>query len=77
VVAAYQDRSFVLDAKCWRCDKVTLIILNKEDLVDWMSGSGPIEKILYYLSANERELLISNTCGKCFDNLFPALDIDD
>lgn len=77
MVAANNDRSFVLDVQCWRCGKVTVIILNKEDLVDWMSGSGPIEKILYYLSANERELLISNTCGECFDNLFPALDIDD
>jgi len=77
MVAAYQDRSFVLDVECNICGVITYLILNKEDLVDWMSGSAPIEKILYYLSANERELLISNTCGKCFDNLFPPLDIDD
>ena len=77
MVAAYQDRSFVLDVECWHCGVITSLILNKEDLIDWMSGSGPIEKILYYLSANERELLISNTCGECFDNLFPPLDIDD
>jgi hypothetical protein len=74
MVAAYQERSFVLDVKCWECGITTSIIVNKEDLVDWMSGSGPIEKVLYYLSTNERELLISNTCGKCFDNLFPPLD---
>lgn len=77
MVAGYQDRSFVIDVKCLYCGIVTSIILNKQDLIDWMSGSGPIEKILYYLSANERELLISNTCGECFDNLFPPLDIDD
>jgi hypothetical protein len=77
MVAANQDRSFVLDVECWHCGKVTVLIVNKEDLIDWMSGAGPIEKILYYLSANERELLISNTCGECFDNLFPPLDIDD
>ena len=77
MVAAVHDRSYVVDAKCWHCDTVTSIILNKEDLVDWMSGSGPIEKVLYYLSANERELLISNTCGSCFDSLFESLDNDD
>jgi hypothetical protein len=77
MVAAYQDRSFVMDCECWRCGGITSIILNKEDLVDWMSGAGPIEKVLYYLSANEREMLISNTCGSCFDNLFSDLDIDD
>ncbi len=74
MVAAYQDRSFVMDCDCWRCGVVTSIILNKEDLVDWMSGSRPIEKALDYLSANERELLISNTCGSCFDSLFSDLD---
>ena len=77
MVAAVENRSFILDAQCWRCGSTTLIILNKEDLVDWMSGSGPIEKILHYLSANERELLISNTCGSCFDSLFEPLDNDD
>ena len=77
MVAAVENRSFILDAKCWHCGSNTIIILNKEDLVDWMSGSGPIEKVLYYLSANERELLISNTCGACFDSLFVPLDSDD
>ena len=77
MVAAVHDRSFILDAKCWRCGSVALIILNKEDLLDWLAGSGPIEKVLDYLSANERELLISNTCGSCFDSLFEPLDNDD
>lgn len=77
MVAAVENRSFILDAQCWRCHSNTLIILNKEDLVDWLSGSGPIEEVLYYLSANERELLISNTCGSCFDSLFEPIDSDD
>ena len=77
MVAAVHDRSFILDAKCWRCGSVTLIILNKEDLLDWLSGSGSIEDIFDYLSANERELLLSNTCGHCFDSLFKHLDNDD
>lgn len=77
MVAAVENRSHVMDVECWRCGVFTSIILNIEDLVDWMSGDGAIEDILYYLSANERELLLSNTCGKCFDNLFHPLDIDD
>lgn len=77
MVAAVDDRSYIVDAKCLHCGIVTCIILNKEDLLDWLAGSGPIEYILDYLSANERELLISNTCGSCFDSLFEPLDIDD
>lgn len=77
MVAAVGDRSFVLDAQCWKCGNVTSIIVNKEDIADWLSGSGPIDQILYYLSPSERELLISNTCGSCFDSLFPPLDSDE
>lgn len=77
MVAAVHDRSYVVDARCWRCGIVSCVILNKQDFLDWMSGSGSIEDILDYLSANERELLLSNTCGHCFDFLFPSLDTDD
>ncbi|NBR25691.1 MAG: hypothetical protein EBU08_18300 [Micrococcales bacterium] len=74
MVAANQNRSFVMDCQCWKCGNIISIIINKEDFVDWTSGSSPIEKVLDYLSANERELLISNTCGTCFDNMFSGLD---
>jgi hypothetical protein len=77
MVAASDDRSLLLDAECWKCGRVFTIIVNSEDMVDWLSGSGPIEKILHYLTAGERELLISNTCGECFDNLFSGLDSDE
>lgn len=77
MVAAYKNRSFIVDVKCWHCGIITSIILNKEDFYDWLGGHLPIEQVLDYLSANERELLISNTCGSCFDSLFPPLDNDD
>jgi hypothetical protein len=70
MVCAVDERSFILDAQCWRCDVVYSIILNKEDLLDWTAGAGSIENILYYLTAGERELLLSNTCDTCFDALF-------
>lgn len=77
MVAAVENRSFVMDIACVRCSTAYSIILNREDLVDWLSGSGAIQDILYYLSDGERELLLSNTCGSCFDEMFPPLDIDD
>lgn len=69
MVCATQDRSFIIDIRCWRCGLDHVVILNKEDLLDWTSGVGYIEDIFDYLNANERELLLSNTCGKCFDAL--------
>lgn len=77
MVAAADNRTLLLDAQCWKCGQVFTLWVNPEDLLDWTSGSGPIEKILHYLTAGERELLISNTCGQCFDNLFSGLDSDE
>ena len=76
MVAAIHDRCYLLDVPCFQCERVFVVNVNRNDLVDWSSGSGPIEKILYYLSDGERELLLSNTCGECFDKLFP-LDNDE
>ena len=54
------------------------IIYNREDMVDWLSGKGFIQDSLPYLTMDERELLISRTCGNCFDKMFPPdLDIDE
>ena len=77
MVAITNDRSMLLDAQCWHCGRVFTLWVNPEDLLDWTAGSGPIDKMLPYLNAGERELLISNTCSDCFDSLFPPLDSDD
>lgn len=77
MVCAVQNRSFVVDIQCNMCRKFYTIILNRQDILEWSSGVGPIEEILDYLSADDRELLISQTCGSCFDSLFSPLDNDD
>ena len=77
MVAVADNRILLLDARCWQCGQVFTLWVNPEDLFDWTAGTGPIEQMMPYLTANERELLISNTCGKCFDSLFPPLDSDD
>lgn len=77
MVAAIDNRSFIVDVRCVHCGIVYSIILNRNNLEDWLSGTGPIGKILHYLTAGERELLISNTCDSCFDKMFPPLDSDE
>jgi hypothetical protein len=80
MVCAFEERSFILDVKCWNCGMDYAVIINKEDLLDWAVGEGSIQDIFHYLTAGERELLLSNTCGNCFDALYGAeseLDNDD
>tara|TARA_Y100000296_G_scaffold73682_1_gene91423 strand:- start:308 stop:457 length:150 start_codon:yes stop_codon:yes gene_type:complete len=40
-----------------------------EDYEAWENGEL-IQNAMPYLSADEREVLISGMCGPCFDNLF-------
>ena len=40
-----------------------------EDVTAWENGEL-IQNAMPYLSADEREVLISGTCGPCFDRMF-------
>lgn len=76
MVAACDNRSDIADVQCAMCGAVYSIIYNREDMVDWLSGKGFIQDALPYLAMDERELLISRTCGNCFDKMFPP-DLDN
>ena len=60
----------VYDVQCRQCGVVYNILANRDDIQDWLSGSGYIQDILSYLSAAERELLISGTCDVCWKSMF-------
>ena len=74
MVAAYND---VLEVQCKHCSIVYTILANREDIVRWQAGEGYIQDVLAYLSAGERELLISATCNNCWTNMFGSDEEDD
>lgn len=74
MVAAVYDTS--CNAFCKKCGREFVVMFNNDDMIDWLSGSLPIQSALPYLSANERELLLSGICGQCFDEMFPP-DLDN
>lgn len=61
---------------CVQCGQEFSVYLSPKDMHDWLAGSGYIQDLMPYLSPAERELLISGTCGPCFDSMF-GLDIAD
>ena len=69
-----------LQAQCIRCKDTHVLMVSNHDFRRW-EGGEPIQDAMPYLSAGERELLISGTCGACFDKLFPPepedFDLDD
>ena len=56
-------------ATCNRCKDQVEMAVNVDDYTSWENGSL-IQDAMPYLSAGEREVLISGTCGKCFDKMF-------
>lgn len=55
---------------CWRCNETTTIEVDESDYLEWKRGKM-IQHALNELTDDERELLISSTCGSCFDELYP------
>ena len=54
---------------CRICSNEFTLQVNQNDLEDWQEGKY-IQDAMPYLSAGERELMISNICEECFTNLF-------
>ena len=68
-MVALTGREDVITAVCRRCGTSHSLLVNINDVVAWKSGKY-IQDAMPYLSADERELLISLTCGACFEEMF-------
>lgn len=57
--------------RCHVCLKDVSVFVRPEDFEAFVRGEGYIQDLFPYLSAAERELLLSGTCGPCFEAIFP------
>ena len=58
---------------CDHCGHTEAISFNFDDYARWKDGEY-IQFALDYLTPDQREMMISGTCGKCFDRFFPPHD---
>jgi hypothetical protein len=58
-----------LEVYCRMCQLRTSFPVRRAGYVAWKDG-GLIQKVLSELSKEQRELMISGTCGACFEKLF-------
>lgn len=61
---------------CLSCNKDFELKVKETDLIRVRNGEY-IQDVMSYLSADERELLISGICGKCFDDMFADDEEDE
>lgn len=63
----YKDVSIV--TTCPFCGHANFVEVNEDDYLDWSDGT--LAQVAFpYLSADEREMLISGICPKCWDSMF-------
>lgn len=56
--------------RCTSCGKVHTIYIKPTDLIMYQAGKGYIQDIFDYLSAADRELMISQTCNDCWKRMY-------
>ena len=65
------DTQMEMAIKCVRCREVyTIYAIKTEDYQRWVNGEGYIQDLMPYLESWEREMLISATCDKCWQEMF-------
>jgi hypothetical protein len=58
----------IIEIVCGMCKRDFKVHVKRVDYVNWKRGTFA-QKAFPYLTADERELLISSTCGDCYDKL--------
>tara|TARA_R100000995_G_C3413154_1_gene90376 strand:- start:334 stop:555 length:222 start_codon:yes stop_codon:yes gene_type:complete len=70
------ELSFELEAECQHCDYKEQIYVRECDYDAWHNGEF-IQDVMSYLSAAQRELMISGTCDSCWQKFFPDDEVDE
>lgn len=68
-MVAFAGRNGVVEVQCINCGRVVEVFVNENDFYDWQNGTL-IQNAMPYLTADEREVMISRICGTCFDKMF-------
>ena len=64
-----KNKNIVIEKTCPLCGKKTRVTVNSNDHEKWQNGTL-IQRTFPYLSADEREVLITGYCYKCQDEIF-------
>jgi|TARA_R110002020_G_scaffold223030_2_gene432030 hypothetical protein len=65
-----QEFNFEVELHCDSCDHEETVLVRERDYNAWAGNGVYIQDAFYYLSAGQRELMISNTCDDCWKKLY-------
>ena len=67
--------SIIITINCPICGKEHEVEVSENAFYEWQNGKC-IQDAMPYLTADERELLISHTCGDCWAEMFSCIGGD-
>jgi len=67
------ENPVTLKVKCQYCNIEHEVTVDQDDLNEYFEG-GLAQRCFPYLNGDQRELLISRTCGKCWDKIFETME---
>ena len=72
------ERDYEVEVYCVHCEQRFVLKVRFEDYLKYCSPNRPhIQDIFPYLTPAERELLISQTCDKCWKKMISFLEEDE
>lgn len=66
----YNRHEVCIVTACPFCNKRHEVEVNEIDYLDWQDGVLMAQDAFPYLSADEREMLVSGICPICWDSMF-------
>lgn len=73
---AVNDGDVKIEGPCYSCSKPVAVTVKADDYSQFEGGAFA-QDCFRYLSAEQREFLISGICGTCWDSMFPPEEDDD
>lgn len=70
------EDAVIVGRPCPFCGKVHEVTVSEADYAAWQGGELA-QNAFPYLSADEREILISGICPTCWDNMFSGEDEEE
>ena len=63
--------------QCRLCKEYSVVSVHQTDFDDWQVTGKFVQDAFPYLSNGDREILISNTCNNCWQDMFGVMDDDE
>ena len=64
------NRNLTITTTCPFCGKENYVEVDFDDFMNWTENNVLIQDAFPYLSADERELIKTGICSKCWDDMF-------